>query len=109
MAFVQNFDAVVNMISDFQVEIKLYKERVNQNLNQVALGLKNTGSWAFEFALPQLREMQTLYDVIGNTLGPDWYKLLQFKRGRYHSMCTTSILYIACARLSALCFVGRID
>ena len=98
MAFAQNFDAVVNMISDFQVEIKLYKERVKQ----VALGLKNTGSWAFEFALPQLREMQTLYDVIGNHLGPDWYKLLQFKRGRYHSMCTTSILYSMCPLVRAL-------
>ena len=77
MAFAQNFDALVNMLGDFQVQLKLYKERVDQ----IAQGLSGVGSWAFEFALPQLRAMETLYQVVANDLGPDWHKILQYKRG----------------------------
>ena len=82
LAFAQNMDAIVNMLGDFQVEIKLYKER--QDL--VAKGVTGIGNWAFELALPQLREMETLYQVIANNLGPDWHRIIQYKRGKVSFM-----------------------
>ena len=64
MAFSQNFNAILDMFANFQVQIKLYKERTDQ----IAQGATSMGGWAFELALPQLREMETLYQVGRKTI-----------------------------------------
>merc|ERR1712166_877063 len=43
-------------------------------------GQAGVGYWGFSIELPQLHEMGSLNEAVGTVLGPDWYRVIVYRR-----------------------------
>ena len=76
-AVLNNLDALIDVLTDFKFTITLKKER------DTASGKGGKGAWAFSIAMPGLRDVDSVWQLVALKLGPDWHKIINLSGGKF--------------------------